>query len=68
MTFAWSNFNKVTHASDSKTIKFEQGNLKFAKFKLQIINFLAKFAHQIKTEVVKTFAKTFIKAISLCQI
>jgi len=36
MTFAWSNFNKVTHASDSKTIKFEQGNLKFAKFKLQI--------------------------------
>ena len=43
MTLAWSNFNKVTHASDSKTIKFEQGNLKFAKFKLQIIKFLAKF-------------------------
>jgi len=30
-------------ASDSKTIKFGQDNLKFTKFKLQIIKFLAKF-------------------------
>ena len=33
--------------SESKTIKFEQVNLKFVKFKLQIIKFLTKFSLQL---------------------
>ena len=40
-----------------KWLNSAKQRLKFDKFKLQIIKFLAKFAHQIKTEAVKTFAK-----------
>ena len=47
MALTWSNFNKATHASDSKTIKLGQDNLNFAKFKLQIIKFLTKFSLQL---------------------
>ena len=44
--------------SESKTIKFEQVNLKFVKFKLQIIKFLTKFSLQLDKIWVKTFAQT----------
>ena len=40
-------FRHSAFASDSKTIKLGQGNLNFAKFKLQIIKFLTKFSLQL---------------------
>ena len=56
------SFRHSAFASDSKIIKFGQGNLNFAKFKLQIIKFLTKFAHQIKTEVIKMFTKSIYQS------
>lgn len=38
------SFRHSAFASDSKIIKFGQDNLKFTKFKLQIIKFLTKFS------------------------
>ncbi len=62
MAFAWSNFSTATHESDSKMINSAKQKLRFTKFKLQIIKLLTKFAHQIKTDVVKTFAKSIYQS------
>ena len=45
-------------ASESKIIKFEQGNLNFAKFKLHIIKFLTKFSLQLDKIWFKTPTQT----------
>ena len=52
------SFRHSAFASDSKIIKFWQWNLKFAKFKLQIINFLAKFILQLDKIWFKTPTQT----------
>ena len=52
----------------ARRLNSSKQKLKFDKFKLQIIKFLTKFAYHIKPKVVKTFVKSIIKAISLCQI
>ncbi|MBF0916482.1 hypothetical protein [Campylobacter concisus] len=48
--------------SDNKMNKIQQIKLKFDKFKPQRSEFLTKFAHQIKTEVVKMFAKNIYQS------
>ena len=45
-----------------KWLNSAKQRLKFDKFKLQIFKFLTKFAHQIKTEVVKTFTKSIYQS------
>lgn len=52
------SFRHSAFASDSKIIKFGQENLKFAKFKLQIIKFLTKFSLQLDKIWFKTLAQT----------
>lgn len=46
----------------SKWLNSAKQRLKFAKFKLQIFKFLTKFAHQIKTEVIKMFTKSIYQS------
>ena len=45
-----------------KWLNFAKQKLKFAKFKPQRSEFPTKFAHQIKTEVVKMFAKNIYQS------
>ena len=42
----------------AKWLNSAKQRLKFAKFKLQISEFLTKFAYQIKPKVVKAFVKS----------